>query len=1478
MTRRTPQRTIVNRVLSVLLSAMLAVTLMPAAAFAAVGEAASDLANATNLTQSATSASGAEGSACIAAEDEAPQRGDQSGDAEPSDGAESETPENAALVSEGSNDQTDAAGPNDNDGANDAPTRTDALDAILDVEPANLEGDYAPGEVIIVYEDDMVGESDLIESDITLNDIGIASQEVIVEDADLPTTNAKSSTKQATDSAGDIALAKLDAGTTVEEAVARLEQIEGVAYVQPNYVYRLADYEATPLDEYIDLDAVSDIDTAAERAAEAVKLSSEGSGAPKTSTSAVPSPSSEFTTASFATSSTLTNDPRISDQYYLSSTRALDAWQYAKASNKVTVAVVDSGCNLDHADLKDNLLVDLAWDCISNQKLSDAKTSIGNGGDSLGHGTMVSGVIAAKANNSAGIAGVSYDANVLPLRVFESSNTTNTGHIIDALGKIEEYINNGSVSNLKVINLSLGGYTDDASLHSWIQKLRNTYGLTIVCSGGNGDDNYKPITAPCYPSDYDECISVTSLTKSGAHSAWCDYNASKDISAPGEEILTTSNTGEYVTTQGTSLSAPIVSGMVAMLLAAQPSALPQDIYSALREGAGSISGTANPSNGSAGAADAIGALDALGVDVSDTQDPPVQYDPLGLTISYDRNIKCKTNTKFTLNATGGSGKYKYMLSAMWLMEEDYQYVNDPSRGPGYVESNVLEFEFTASGYYRGYFYVIDVGSGTWSSLRKIIDITVSDPNYPSVGKVADNVAAECVQAGNTTEYDKALWLHDWMLDHCTYDSSLVYCNMEGVLTRGKGTCESYHRAYVALLKRVGIQTGRIEGNGHVWTAVRINGQWMQVDATWNDGGNSSDEVIRHMYFGLDDATMALVHSDHSPNSGYESNTLANSYLVRQGLISQWTSAYRSTVQSNINQGKTSFSTPINKSQSHFNNYHHLNVITNVVAYDLGSVLWYTGGYPVRIKASIDKPAYYSNGVGIVAGNFVVSATYLGDTSPESPESLTAKVNTTETSVTVTAKGGRFARATSLSLPTWSENNGQDDIRWYSAKRLASGAWTLSFPISNHKDVGTYFVHAYGVTSGINSWLASISFEVTAPSATFDAVSPDGSAGLVDIGFAVSAGTSKIRQVDVPVWFAEGGQDDIVWHKAELGGDGRWSVRASIAEHRFQSGRFLAHVYVRLENGAYCFAGSTEDSLDVPAPVLSASLNDAETEAAVTVSGGYLPFADPWSVTVPVWSEAGGQDDLVWYPATPSGGAWTAKVPISRHASTGKYFAHVYAKVGGRLLFIGSTSFEVTAPSATFDAVSPDGSAGLVDIGFAVSAGTSKIRQVDVPVWFAEGGQDDIVWHKAELGGDGRWSVRASIAEHRFQSGRFLAHVYVRLENGAYCFAGSTEDSLDVPAPVLSASLNDAETEAAVTVSGGYLPFADPWSVTVPVWSEAGGQDDLVWYPATPSGGAWTAKVPISRHASTGKYFAHVYAKVGGRLLFIGSTSFEVTRL
>ena len=265
-----------------------------------------------------------------------------------------------------------------------------------------------------------------------------------------------------------------------------------------------------------------------------------------------------------------------------------------------------------------------------------------------------------------------------------------------------------------------------------------------------------------------------------------------------------------------------------------------------------------------------------------------------------------------------------------------------------------EFTMTASGRYYYRFYLQDAQSSVWS-LRVAAEIEVSNDAHPSVDQIITNAVAQCRQETDGSEYDMALWLHDWTLDQLEYDHSLNWCSAESGLTRHQGTCESYQRIYSKLLDAAGIANGRITGNGHTWNAVKIDGKWCQMDLTWDDTSDNwyGDLDQRHLYFGLTDELMAIAHSDHTATYqkdgyAYRSTDLSNNYFVRNGKADEWAEKYADRIQQHLDAREESFS--IDADNQSFPP--SISGIQNgIVAHAMNQREWKTSGAKVELTAA-----------------------------------------------------------------------------------------------------------------------------------------------------------------------------------------------------------------------------------------------------------------------------------------------------------------------------------------------------------------------------------------------------------------------------------------------------------------------------------------------------------------------------------------------
>lgn len=278
-------------------------------------------------------------------------------------------------------------------------------------------------------------------------------------------------------------------------------------------------------------------------------------------------------------------------------------------------------------------------------------------------------------------------------------------------------------------------------------------------------------------------------------------------------------------------------------------------------------------------------------------------------------------TTFHVSATGGSGNYKFRMDAPSYSDPNqwaFESVADPSRGEwlNYTSecaSNDYTFTMTATGTYNFRFYVMDKAANLYY-LRLNFNISVSDDKYPSVDSIVRSAVAECNSKTDGSEYAKALWLHDWLLEQLEYDKTLKWSSAESALTRELGTCQSYESAYAKLLTAAGIENSETRDtyDGHTWNAMKLDGQWYQTDCTWDDSSDnwySFDQ--RHLYFGLTDELMAIAHPGHSKiytTDDYKtrSTSLADNYFVRAGDAEKWAKAYSDRIQKNLDAGKTEF--------------------------------------------------------------------------------------------------------------------------------------------------------------------------------------------------------------------------------------------------------------------------------------------------------------------------------------------------------------------------------------------------------------------------------------------------------------------------------------------------------------------------------------------------------------------------------------------
>jgi subtilisin family serine protease len=265
---------------------------------------------------------------------------------------------------------------------------------------------------------------------------------------------------------------------------------------------------------------------------------------------------------------TAPNDPLYPGQWGLSQINAPAAWDVVTGTTDVVVAVVDAGLDTSHPDLAGQLWINPgeiagnSMDDDNNGYVDDVHgwNLVNNSADlsdNTGHGTQVAGVIAAATDNGEGVAGVCWNCRLMIVKVTQPGGVANYSDIAAGVAYAAQ-------KGAEVINLSLGGYSDSATLHAAIAVASQT---TVVVGGVGNDDSSNPF----YPAAYDDYVlAVASTTISDTRVSTSNYGTWVDVSAPGEVISTTFSGGGYGPTSGTSMAAPFASGLAGLLRSQYP--------------------------------------------------------------------------------------------------------------------------------------------------------------------------------------------------------------------------------------------------------------------------------------------------------------------------------------------------------------------------------------------------------------------------------------------------------------------------------------------------------------------------------------------------------------------------------------------------------------------------------------------------------------------------------------------------------------------------------------------------------------------------------------------------------------------------------------------------------------------------------------------------------------------------------------------
>ena len=485
----------------------------------------------------------------------------------------------------------------------------------------------------------------------------------------------------------------------------------------------------------------------------------------------------------------------------------------------------------------------------------------------------------------------------------------------------------------------------------------------------------------------------------------------------------------------------------------------------------------------------------------------------------------------------------------------------------------------------------------------------------------------------------------------------------------------------------------------------------------------------------------------------------------------------------------------------------------------------------------------------------------------------------------------------VSVPIWSEINGQDDIIWYTADRQNNGTYTVNVKASAHKNsTGLYNVHLYyiqkdGQLTGVGGTTTQVFIgktpEQLKPKASFAIENNNAKAGTFDAVITNISAPLGVKEVLVPSWSLENGQDDLIWHKATKQNDGSYRVTIKASEHKGNKGNYRADAYIvdNANNRHYIAEKVVSVDYARPSGVLTIENNNTAAGTFDAVVRNIVAPTGLKEVLVPSWSLAGGQDDFIWHKATrQADGSYRVTIKATDHKnSTGKYRADAYiVDDSNKRFYLTEKVVEVTQtrPSASLFIENNNADLGTFDAVIRNIVAPNGVKEVLVPSWSLVNGQDDLVWHKASRQSDGSYRVTIKASDHKNSLGNYRADVYIVDNANQRHYV--TETIVDVkhnkPVGTISVVNNNKDTGTFDVIISDVYSSKGVRTVQVPIWSEKDGQDDIRWYEATrQANGTYTVNVQATNHKnSTGLYNIHLYYILNdGTQVGVGGTTTTV---
>ena len=394
---------------------------------------------------------------------------------------------------------------------------------------------------------------------------------------------------------------------------------------------------------------------------------------------------------------------------------------------------------------------------------------------------------------------------------------------------------------------------------------------------------------------------------------------------------------------------------------------------------------------------------------------------------------------------------------------------------------------------------------------------------------------------------------------------------------------------------------------------------------------------------------------------------------------------------------------------------------------------------------------------------------------EAPVISNAKItNVSRSGYTVTCTVTDDNAVDRVLMPTWSENNGQDDLIWYTANRTGN-TYTIEVKTSNHKnDSGKYHTDIYAYDS--EGKVSKIELTATVPGANEAPVISNAKITNVSrSGYTVTCTVTDDNAVDrvlMPTWSENNGQDDLIWYTANRTGN-TYTIEVDMMNHNYDTGKINTDIYAYDDEGEYSKLELDTKIEENQAPVISDVKVINVTSDEYTVICKVTDDLEVVRVQMPTWTVNNGQDDIVWHEAELKNGVATFTVNRKDHNfEYGDYITHIYAydREGLKGFSIcGTVNLkEPDINTSTKPIIKNVKISNINDSGYTVTCtvlSNNKITEVLFPTWTYKNEQDDLIWGVGQKL-ENEYTFRVNRSDHNYEFGTYVTHIYAYDEKGA----------------------------------------------------------------------------------------------------------------